>query len=97
MLLELPAQLKDGSIRLEHLGLENLAVVRGQDQLATLLKLLPQAFELLGALDVPGSRFPGLPDFTAAEADVRIGLITLLVLLELERRMERLVVQRLPP
>lgn len=87
--LELRTLLIDGAVGEQQLALEDLALMRQEDELAALFELAPQLFELVGALDVAGARLARLADLAAAEAHKGVHLVGVLVGLELERGVQR--------
>jgi hypothetical protein len=98
--VEVPLRLLDGSTLLEYLAVQRqLFLARkfsllGQvHQLSSVLQLDPQSLQLLDNLGISAASLASLPDFTAAETDVWIGIVRVYVAFVLERRHQRVILR----
>jgi hypothetical protein len=96
-MLEARTLLEDGTIHVQKLTLGHLTLIGQKHQLPSVLELAPQTLQGFSDLVVAGPRLAGLACFSPPETDIWIGVITLLMSLELQRRMQGLVAHVLSP
>lgn len=89
--LESGSFLKHGSIHVEEFTLHHFTFIRHENKLSSVFQLASETLESFDNLVITGSGLSRLPGLAASETDVGIRVISLLVSLELKRRVQGLV------
>ena len=83
--------LEHGSIHVEEFTLHHFTLIRHENKLSSIFQLTSETLQSFDNLVITGSGLSRLSGLAASKTDVRISIISLLMSLELKRRMQRLV------
>ena len=87
-LLHLGPLLKDETIGIEDVPLQEFPLIREDDELPAVLELATQTLEFFGTLDIASPRFPSLSHLSSPEADIRVQVVAFLLDFKLQRRVQ---------